>query len=42
MFSVDWPYESNKIGVAFLKNLDLPPAELEKFAHGNAERLLKL
>ena len=24
MFSVDWPYESNKIGVAFLNKLDLP------------------
>jgi predicted TIM-barrel fold metal-dependent hydrolase len=42
MFSVDWPYESNKIGVAFLKSLDLPPADMEKLAHGNAERLLRL
>ena len=42
LFSVDWPYESNKIGVAFLKSLDLPPADLEKLAHGNAERLLNL
>jgi predicted TIM-barrel fold metal-dependent hydrolase len=42
MFSVDWPYESNKIGVAFLNKLALPPADLEKLAHGNAERLLKL
>ena len=42
MFSVDWPYESNKLGVAFLNNLGLPEADLEKLAHGNAERLLKL
>lgn len=42
IFSVDWPYESNKIGVAFLNNLGLPQPELEKLAHGNAERLLKL
>lgn len=42
MFSVDWPYESNRVGVAFLNNLGLPPADLEKLAHGNAERLLKL
>jgi predicted TIM-barrel fold metal-dependent hydrolase len=42
MFSVDWPYESNKIAVAFLNKLALPPADLEKLAHGNAERLLKL
>ena len=42
LFSVDWPYESNKIAVAFLNRLDLPSAEREKLAHGNAERLLKL
>jgi predicted TIM-barrel fold metal-dependent hydrolase len=42
LFSVDWPYESNKIGVEFLKNLPLAPADKEKFAHGNAERVLKL
>ena len=42
MFSVDWPYESNKIAVAFLENLDLAAEDLEKLAHGNAERLLKL
>ncbi|HLI23011.1 MAG TPA: amidohydrolase family protein, partial [Stellaceae bacterium] len=42
MFSVDWPYESNKIGVAFLNNLGLAPPDLEKLAHGNAERLLRL
>lgn len=42
MFSVDWPYESNKVGVAFLNNLGLATEDLEKLAHGNAERLLKL
>jgi len=42
VFSVDWPYESNKLGVAFLNQLGLAPADLEKLAHGNAERLLKL
>ncbi|HEY3919702.1 MAG TPA: amidohydrolase family protein [Stellaceae bacterium] len=42
IFSVDWPYESNKIGVAFLNSLGLPSADLEKLAHGNAEKLLKL
>jgi len=42
MFSVDWPYESNKIGVDFLKRLPLADADREKFAHGNAERVLKL
>jgi uncharacterized protein len=42
MFSVDYPYSSNAMGRKFLDNLPLPPADLEKFAHGNADRLLKL
>ena len=42
MFSVDWPYESNKVGMAFFNKLDLPPADREKLAHTTAERLLKL
>jgi uncharacterized protein len=42
MFSVDYPYSSNAMGRSFLDQLPLPPADLEKFAHGNADRLLKL
>jgi predicted TIM-barrel fold metal-dependent hydrolase len=42
IFSVDWPYESNQIGVDFLNRLPLAPAEKEKLAYGNAARLLKL
>ena len=42
MFSVDWPYESNKVGMAFFNKLNLPPEDMEKLAHGTAERLLKL
>ncbi|MGH6672842.1 MAG: amidohydrolase family protein [Xanthobacteraceae bacterium] len=42
MFSVDYPYSSNAMGRTFLDNLPLSPADLEKFAHGNADRLLKL
>jgi len=42
IFSVDWPYESNRIAVDFLKHLPLGPDDLEKIAHGNVERLLKL
>ena len=42
MFSVDYPYASHADGRAFLDNVPLPPADLEKFAHGNADRLLKL
>jgi len=42
MFSVDYPYASHADGRAFLDKLPLSPIDLEKFAHGNAERLLKL
>jgi uncharacterized protein len=42
MFSVDYPYASNADGRAFLDNLPLAPADLAKFAHGNADRLLRL
>jgi uncharacterized protein len=42
MFSVDYPYASNADGRAFLDNVPLAPADLAKFAHGNADRLLKL
>jgi predicted TIM-barrel fold metal-dependent hydrolase len=42
LFSVDWPYESNKVGTAFLRTLPVSEQDREKIAHGNAERLLRL
>ena len=42
MFSVDYPYSSNDDGVKLLGQLPLAPADLQKVAHGNADRLLKL
>jgi predicted TIM-barrel fold metal-dependent hydrolase len=42
MFSVDWPYESNRVGVDFLKHLPVSLDDLEKIAYGNASRLLRL
>lgn len=42
MFSVDWPNESNKVAVDFLKHLPVGKPDLEKIAHKNAERILKL
>ena len=42
MFSVDYPFSPNEKGKAFLDSLDLPAEDLEKFLHGNADRLLKL
>jgi predicted TIM-barrel fold metal-dependent hydrolase len=42
LFSIDYPYSSNQLGRAFLEALRLPPADLEKLAYGNADRILKL
>jgi predicted TIM-barrel fold metal-dependent hydrolase len=42
LFSIDYPYSSNRTGRDFLDTLKLPAADVEKFAHGNADRLLKL
>ncbi|HEY1361992.1 MAG TPA: amidohydrolase family protein [Xanthobacteraceae bacterium] len=42
LFSVDWPYESNRAAVDFLGRQALAPHELEKVAHRNAERVLRL
>jgi predicted TIM-barrel fold metal-dependent hydrolase len=42
MFSVDYPYASHEEGRVFLDNLPVSPADLAKFAHANADRLLKL
>jgi predicted TIM-barrel fold metal-dependent hydrolase len=42
LLSVDWPYESNKMGVAFLRAAPIGEHDREKIAHKNAERILKL
>jgi predicted TIM-barrel fold metal-dependent hydrolase len=42
MFSIDYPYSTNCTGRDFIDTLKLPAGDLEKFAHGNADRLLKL
>ncbi len=42
LFSVDWPYESNKVGAEFLKALPISEHDREKIAHKNAERILRL
>jgi hypothetical protein len=42
LFSVDYPFSANDRGRAFLDGLPLAPADVEKIAHGNADRLLKL
>jgi uncharacterized protein len=42
LFSVDYPFASMEQGRAFLDMVPLAPADREKLAHGNADRLLKL
>ncbi len=42
LFSVDYPFSTNDLGRKFLDSLPLSPQEMEKFAHGNAEKLLRL
>ncbi|WP_461103321.1 amidohydrolase family protein [Spirosoma koreense] len=42
LFSVDYPYSTNEQGRNFLNAISLPPDDLAKIAHGNADRLLKL
>ena len=40
LFSVDWPYAPNDAGRRLLQTAPLSPADLERIASGNAERLL--
>ena len=42
LFSVDWPYAPNTDGRRLLDTAPLSPDDLERLAHGNAERLLGL
>jgi predicted TIM-barrel fold metal-dependent hydrolase len=42
MFAIDYPFSTNERGRAFLDAMPVGPADKEKIAHGNAERLLRL
>jgi predicted TIM-barrel fold metal-dependent hydrolase len=42
LFSIDYPFASNREGVDFLNRLPVSDADLQKIAHGNADALLKL
>jgi predicted TIM-barrel fold metal-dependent hydrolase len=42
LFSVDYPFSDSSPGAAFLRAAPISPADKEKIAHGNAERLLRL
>jgi predicted TIM-barrel fold metal-dependent hydrolase len=42
MFSVDYPFSTNEMGVEFLNEIELPYEQVAKIAHGNADKLLNL
>jgi predicted TIM-barrel fold metal-dependent hydrolase len=42
MFSADYPYQSMAKARAFLEQIPVGPADRERIAHGNAERLFRL
>ncbi|MCC6472541.1 MAG: amidohydrolase [Burkholderiales bacterium] len=42
LFAIDWPYEPNSTGMAFLRRLSISDQDREKIAHGNAERVLRM
>jgi predicted TIM-barrel fold metal-dependent hydrolase len=42
LFAIDWPYEANATGMAFLEKLAISDSDKHKIAHGNAERILRM
>ncbi|WP_428329859.1 amidohydrolase family protein [Mucilaginibacter sp.] len=42
MFSVDYPFSTNEMGIEFLNAIELPAEQIAQLAHGNADKLLKL
>jgi predicted TIM-barrel fold metal-dependent hydrolase len=42
LFAVDWPYEPNRVGRDFLRNLSISDEDREKIAHLNAERVFRM
>jgi predicted TIM-barrel fold metal-dependent hydrolase len=42
MFSIDYPFSSNEQGKQYIESMQLSSADLEKIAHGNADKLLRL
>lgn len=42
MFSVDYPFSNNQMGIDFLRQINLSDEDIAKIAHGNADQLLGL
>jgi len=41
LWAVDWPFESNTVGMEFFEKLSLNDIDKEKIAHLNAERIMR-
>jgi predicted TIM-barrel fold metal-dependent hydrolase len=42
LFSVDWPFEENRLGTRWMETVPLSAEDKQKLLNGNARRLLKL
>jgi predicted TIM-barrel fold metal-dependent hydrolase len=42
LFAIDWPYEANAVGMAFLNKLSISDSDRAKITHENAERVLRV
>jgi predicted TIM-barrel fold metal-dependent hydrolase len=42
MFAIDYPYQESPEAANFMNSAPLPPADCEKIAHGNAERIFHI
>src|SRR5438094_8171608 len=42
LFAIDWPYETNKTGIEFLRKISISDGDRQKIAHLNAERGLRM
>ncbi|MBB6111176.1 hypothetical protein SAMN05421821_110195 [Mucilaginibacter lappiensis] len=42
MFSIDYPFSTNEMGMEFLNAIELPDEQVAKISHDNADKLLKL
>ena len=42
MFSVDYPFSTNEMGIEFLNAIELSDEQVAQIAHGNADKLLNL
>jgi 2,3-dihydroxybenzoate decarboxylase len=42
LFAIDYPFESSADAVEFLRTAPFTPPDLNRIAHGNAERILRL